>query len=443
MKKIIILILTFLIPLSIKAINSNVTGGSVKPSYNISSGDCDSYSYWVGFTQGHYQTQGLRVTFFDATGKQVGNTVDVYVWAPAFFNEYATSYSNTYNKINDAKAQTLKNDYGFVSYYYGIKRGNGNNQGINHSKNYYSKVDYSKIDYSKNPITDKINFEDKFTNDLYYFYFDQFAYNASSFSNCGYPDPYRYYQCATSESGPLFYIVQDGQKAKFKEYFSNPTVMKRYMHLAEADSLIDNIEVGDYQLLLESLMNVSACVGGSYSGFYTTSDFYYIRQYNKVSYTSSISSWPDWLKISSDALISGINYKTIDVKSNIFETSNPNTFFNYGIGMALVYGTEVCKDNCKANQTYKIIYRTIDLRNPFLTINGNVRKISKESNWYNNEDKIDQDIYLKTPYLTVTLTPTVIQQIRADKINYSNINNSTYNQFKIKYASIFEFSSKN
>ena len=115
--------------------------------------------------------------------------------------------------------------------------------------------------------------------------------------------------------------------------------------------------------------------------------------------------------------------------------------------MGFIYGTEVCKENCTSGKKYKVIYHTIDLNNPFLTENGDIREISNDSNWCEEPNAnsktckttfaIDKGIYSKTPFLTVTLTPSTIRKIKKDNknINYSNITNDTCENFWTKFKS--------
>jgi len=110
----------------------------------------------------------------------------------------------------------------------------------------------------------------------------------------------------------------------------------------------------------------------------------------------------------------------------------------YGYGMMIVTGKEV--EGYKGNK-FQIVYRTIDLKNPFLTITGVKRTLSEDSNWYNKTDLIDENVYKNDPFLIVTLTPTTIKSIREDNksIDYSEISIKSYDIFKNKYNDIFTF----
>ena len=58
------------------SLQENMTGGYIKPSTGQGGlgGSCqNACAYYIGFTQDVYMTTGLRVTFYDTNGNQVGN----------------------------------------------------------------------------------------------------------------------------------------------------------------------------------------------------------------------------------------------------------------------------------------------------------------------------------------------------------------------------------
>ena len=451
MKKVLIIIAFIIIikPVFVLGVNYDVdaTGTQDKPHPVSSTGTCtDSSYYWISFSGDDYKHSGLRVSFYDTnTGKQIGRTVDVYNWGSAL------DYTDPdYKQIKD---DNLTNKYGFDTW----------KKVTNHT--YY----YSKVDYASNNLksAETGNSSDDLVYGDYIFYFDREAYKLSEFTSCSckyrkydhyiyakefaeyFMQKYNYkYKCSTGQyyicssdkggaikDGPLFYTVQNASKQTLKNYFRTPEVVKRYLHLAHADELID-IEVGEYQMLLEPVQSLTTCTSSAYSGYYTVSDLGYIyKKIKKVNFNDSTKRWPGKLAISSNATISGYTFKATNVLTSkgserYFE---PNEFYTpnksesgdlLGIGMAVVNGKEVCYPHCKSStQKYKIVYRTIDLNNPFLGLDGKSRTIEKDSNWYENEKTINAKIYQGTPIYTVTLGPTKMKEIRKDtsKINYLTI----------------------
>ena len=105
MKKKILTIISILslIPyVNAASYNSNMTGITVTPSKNEGGGSCNSGSYWIGFTQATYKFQGLRVSFYDESGKQVGSTFDSWDWGKYFEKNYLDSTS-FYSYVDDEK----------------------------------------------------------------------------------------------------------------------------------------------------------------------------------------------------------------------------------------------------------------------------------------------------------------------------------------------------
>ena len=93
------------------SLEGNMTGGYIKPSTGQGgsggSGQ-NACAYYIGFTQDVYMTTGLRVTFYDNSGNQVGNTVDVWYWLPKF--ETVFNWNNNFVKQDNG---TFVNSLGF------------------------------------------------------------------------------------------------------------------------------------------------------------------------------------------------------------------------------------------------------------------------------------------------------------------------------------------
>ena len=106
--------------------------------------------------------------------------------------------------------------------------------------------------------------------------------------------------------------------------------------------------------------------------------------------------------------------------------------------MAMIIGTDVCKENCHPYKKYKIVYHTINLAHPFVTSkNGSTRILSNSSNWYQKESTIDTSIYFKEPILTVTLGPSDITKIREYNKSLKGIKNYNCAKFKENFSNIF------
>lgn len=395
MKNSVKIIIAFLImfPFSINAATykTDITGAKVAPSSGSGGSTCTATNYYVGFYTASYALQGIRVSYYNDEGKQVGNTVDVWVWGPAFY------YAKNYTKLSESD--------GFIYYY----------KESNHSRYYNSRVDYSK----------GAKFE--LDGGKYYFYYDTQAMKESSILSCVGWDKTarRCKQYNVVEKGPLFYSLQDSNKSLLRNYLLREDVWKRYLKLAEADSLVD-IEVGDYVMLIEPVVHISACVRGTYAGKFTATEVGKLYAMKSIGLNNTLKTVPGWLAVSSNATISGVTY----TKTNVLDKNgNPKLFNgnefagNTGVGMSVIYGTEYCNPCKDSKQKYQIVYRTVDLANPFLDIGGNKRSLTDDSNWYQKQSTIDTSVYRGTPKYMVTLTPTKIKQIRN--------NNKTVNYLKI------------
>ncbi len=529
MKKIFIAIVMFcgITQVNAESLNGNMTGITVTPTVNSSSdSECNSRNYWIGFTQPEYKLQGLRISVYDESGKQVGNTIDTWTWGDGYAKPYNYGgFSGTGEKIEQTKyTEILKlveqvktsitnlNNSGSTSWkssnadvkalkdlkYYLAKKdseltealeGSIGNFANNRSLSYLNKVEaestnlntlltnlvneakrvkkegfsvyitkknhsrnyLSKVDYVKKGITAKTakNFKPKDMIDggYYVFYYDETG-NKDNYSNSYYVKGKK----VTEYFGTLLYSSQDAVKTELRTYLTTESVMERYLKLAQANTLVD-IKAGDYTVLLEPLVSISACIGGTYSGRYSVSDIGYLMTgvtNPSVNPNNNLQRLPGWLKLESALTISGVSFS--------LDTSVANKMYNkgdfiskLGVGMSAILGTEVCKENCTSGKKYKVVYHTIDLNNPFLSSNGNTRKISNESNWCEEPSStsntckttysINKNIYSQSPILIVTLTPSSISKIRESNktIDYSKINNETCKNFwtTFKNQSIF------
>ena len=247
------------------------------------------------------------------------------------------------------------------------------------------------------------------------------------------------------KSGPLFYSLQGADKALLRAYFLNVNNIERYMRLAKADSLLD-IEVGDYQMVIEPMIRINRCTTPqSYKGAYTATEIGKLYKYvnGGITYNDTLKRMPGWLAISKETTIAGATYKPTWVVTSTGKArqfSMDEVVSNLGIGMAIINGKEVCGDKCKdSSQKYKIVYRTIDLNNPFLGADGNKRVLSDKSNWYKNEETIDESVYQNDPQYVVVLNPTTIKKIRESNKNMKYIDIiSKYNDLSTFEASEFK-----
>ncbi len=387
----LLLIATLISPFKVTAATytADITGVKVAPSSGTGGSKCTATNYYVGFYTAGYALQGIRVTFYNDKNEQVGNTVDVWNWGKAFY--YTKNYSS------------LKDEDGFI--YYSKKS--------NHSRYYYSRIDYSN--------------GKKFEADggTYYFYFDKTAASQIKYGSKN-----------SVVSGPLFYSLQDASKKLMRDYLMDTNVMKRYMKIAKADGLLD-IEVGDYVMVLEPVIQISACVRGTYAGAFTSTEVGKLWALKSIGINNTLKTVPGWLALSKTTKIAGVTYTQEAVTD---KKGNPRLFLgnefagNTGVGISVINGKEVCEPNCKdPNTAYKIVYRTVDLTNPFLGIDGKKRTLTEESNWYGSESTIDAKIYSKTPLYSIKLTPATIKVIRNDNKNVK------YTDIMAKYSATSKF----
>ena len=382
LKKLIILLLIFNVD-CVLALNhdGNVVGTVVAPSKGTSSSSssCPTGAYYMGGQDpkqgGKNYLLGLRVSFYDENGKQVGNTVDVW-------NKNKIYSSRTWKAVSDTDSNAkLAANNGFE--YYSI--------GINHAYGLPSRIDY----YNKT-----VNF--KLTGSTYYYYFDKTA------------------------TGYQFMYTADAAAA-MKEYFTTSSVVQRYMNIAKVTGI--DSRNPDYTIVLEVLVRVDACGDGPYGGVYTASDLGNVVRYywNIINYNLRCNV-VKYLSLEKDDNIGDINFVKPDLSKKRCGwlqgnyTTDEVTISNLGVGMGFVHGREVCGDKCSSTQ-YKIVYHTIELTSPFIGLDGQKRVLDEKSNWYGKEDTINANVYQGKPIYTVTLTPSKIKEIRKTnkEIDYSNI----------------------
>jgi hypothetical protein len=389
--------------LASSSLEGNMTGGYIKPSTGQGgSGGSgkNACAYYIGFTQSSYMTTGLRVTFYDTNGNQVGNTVDVWYWLSKF---------DYWNK------NFVKQDNGTLVNSLGFKVGQTT---FTKFTPYISKYEYV------NGIRDLIVMKEGNT---YTYYYD---------------DASRYFGEAKGDysKSPLVY-TNKADRSYLKEYFTTPSVMERYMKLAEVDKSID-VTLGNYKVTLEPLVSLSRMSGSkcsvSYVGRYTLTDIGKLWASGKIR-IENINlrcNLPKYLYLEKDNEIGSYVFKAPTKTSCATSETVGDWFSNLGIGISIINGSEVCYPNCKSAKKYKIVYHTINLANPFVkTDDGTNRVLSDSSNWYQKESTIDTSIYSKEPMLTVTLTPSDITKIR--EYNKDGLRNYNCAKFKENFSNIF------
>ena len=366
----IILVIFSLMPLCIRALESNIGGITVpssKTTVKSTSKDCVNGIYRVK------NVLGVRVSFYDEKGKQLGETIDVW-------NQNFRSGSEVSN--------TLATNNGFKPY----------SQKINHANGLPSRIDY----YNK----------------------------LATFNLTG--STYNYY-VDTKATGNILNYDKDSATA-LRTYFTTPSVVQRYMNLTKVKGVTS--KNAEYTIVIETLIIAQGCKNlANYGGVYTMADLGSLGKGNNINLYCAV---PQYLYLTANGKIGNIEFTKPNFASHVCfdkkgRTTSTTQNFKYaeltgssklGVGMGFVYGKDVCKQSCEG-QHYEIVYRTLDLNNPFLGIDGKIRTLSTESNWYGKQNTIDTAIYEKAPLYTVTLTPSMIRKIKADNatqnINYSNI----------------------
>ncbi len=395
MKKILIIILLLSLNCGVKALGTNGTTNGLELKPFNSSEECYTGYYWGGALN-KPSTEGIRVSFYTLDGsKQLGKTIDVWT------NDRLFNYDNegkTYGRLKEKITQ----------------------QAVTLVSGTPSRLDYV------NGVSSKL------VTDNYTYFIDK-DYEGKTWS-------------------PLWY-TKNGNSNQFKAYFTNPSIVKDYIKAADAKIdgvLIDASTSEEYIIILEPVIIANACKSQKpgYSGVYSSADFakyIYSATANSININCEV---PQTLRLTSEAKIGKYTFSAPSLKkcSSTGEnyTVKDRATGTTGVGMFLVYGNEVCKENCITGNKYQIVYRNIDLSNPFLDINGNKRTLDPDSNWYNDQKSgnsvIDTKIYSKKPELTVTLTPTIIKSIRAynKEHDYKSATDSTFKIFYSKFSSIFD-----
>jgi len=385
MKKIfkIIILLIFMPTIVLAGREGNATGGQLIGGPSSSGPSNSKYDcvYILGLAE-YYGVYGVRVTFFSENG-------DV---APALMGQ-GQSYSVDVWRWNSNKAQgTISGEkiYGFEP----------RTMQVRHGRDYYSRIEY-------------INGKDFYVKyGAYDFYYDT---EASKFNPV--------------KGDPLAYLkYQD--RTYFKEYFTDENVVKRYAKLANAKV---DFQSGKYFILIEPLLVLDRmpCArdrSGGVTGRYTSAELGMLKKegYNTFdNNTLRTTIFFKALRLESSADVGKYKFNLVEGFSEATNKRNYKpeyVFGQYGYGMSVITGEEVCKEKC-GGQPYKIIYRTIDMANPFLGIDGKKRTLTPESNWYGKEDTINTNVYQGTPKYVIKLTPSTIKQIKNDnkKVEYSEI----------------------
>lgn len=388
------------------SLEGNMTGSYINPSTGQGgSGGSgkNACAYYIGFTQHVYMTSGLRVTFYDTNGNQVGNTVDVWYWLPKFGTEF--NWNSNFVKQDNG---TFVNSLGFKV---------GQTTSTKFTP-YISKYEY--VNENRELIVMK-------EGNTYTYYYD---------------DDSRYFGEAKGDysKSPLVY-TNKADRSYLKEYFTTPAVVERYMKLAEVDKSID-VTLGNYKVTLEPLVSLSRMAGSncsvSYVGRYTLTDIGKLWASGKIRIENENlrCNLPKYLYLEKDNVIGSYVFKAPTETRCATSGTVGDWFSNLGIGISIINGSEVCYPNCKSAKKYKIVYHTINLANPFVkTDDGTNRVLSDSSNWYQKESTIDTSIYSKEPMLTVTLGPSDITKIR--EYNKDGLRNYNCTDFKNKFSNIF------
>lgn len=399
MKKVLLLMLVFFVSSHVNAANydANITGTTIKPNNTTTTGggSCGTGAYYLGNESSGIL--GMRVTFYSTEGIQLGNTIDV--WSDHFYKS-----SKTFVEAKESLKFTLYKT--ITNFTYG----------------YPARVDY--INKGKNAF--------KLTGGEYHYYIDEVATKMR-------PNPLRALVAGGSGSNGL------------KKYFTTPEVVDRYVKLAfvNDDNLISS---GEYYILIEPITVAVACGKGIYDGVYTVSDFARLVSENNIKNYTLRCRVPMGVRLAdhftlgkttftsvldSRKYMCGEKYGSCGCAKGNF---TPENIFNdnFGVGMAVIIGTDVCKENCYvSSRKYKVVYHTINLVNPFVySKTGEVRKLDSNNNWYEKESTIDPNIYSKTPFLTVTLNPTDISKIR-EYNNKTSFKEFGCSNFRANFSRIF------
>lgn len=413
MKKIVLLV--FLFPLFINALGTNGTthGITVTPS---NEGCAGAAYYWDGNATDPSK-EGLRITFFDLNGKQLGNTVDVW--------NKKTVYSSATTERTSGRAKCEASN----------------------SSRFYKCTAYDVTFVNKTPS--RIDYIHTNTSNYY-------VNNDSSIKPV--TADYVYYVDINFDSkvayNPLWYTKDDKyEQAIFKNYFTSPVVVAEYMKIAGVKN-IDSSASNEYLFLLEPIVKASSCKTskGIGTAVLSSADFAFFLYESPVSYGRFNNlglncEMPKSLTIVEEgehSTIGNMTFKLPNLPEKCSSAGRDNfswqdrTINKVGVGVYIVYGDQVCI-NCSGKRS-AIVYHTINLNQPFLNIDGNTRTLGEDSNWYQKESTIDVNVYNQKPKYTVVLTPTIIKQIREENknIKYSELSEATFEKFKTTYANIFK-----
>ena len=408
MKKMKLMLVTLLLLPSLvlarSSLEGNMTGGYINPSTGeggAGGSGQNACAYYIGFTQENYMTTGLRITFFDTNGKQVGDTIDVWYWLPAFEKEFDWDK----NFIDDEFVNGL-----------GFKVGKTTSTKFTP---YISKYEY--INGNRELVVYK-------EGNTYTYYYDVASITFGDENN------------EDRSRSPLVYTNKK-DRSYLKEYFTTPSVMKRYMQLAKVDKSVD-VDLGNYKVTLEPMIHLSRINGStcsvSYVGRYTLTDIGKLWSSGKIRIENEKlrCDLPKYLYLEEDNEIGSYVFKAPKETKCATSKTVEDWFSDLGIGISIINGSDVCYPNCKSTKKYKIVYHTINLANPFVkTDDGTNRVLSDNSNWYQKEDTIDTSVYSKEPMLTITLGPSDITKIR--EYNKAGLKKYNCTEFKNKFANIF------
>ena len=369
MRKIVKILITFLLfPIGVYALDANV-GGSIVPPPSKKTSQVSEDPECISGIYRLKPNLGLRVSFYDNDGKQIGYTFDI--WREVLPD--SKSETSTLASENGVEAYTRK---------------------LNHGDGLPSRIDYHA------------GTQFNLTGTTYTFYVD------------------------TKATGNALYYTNDGA-VELRKYLTNYENVQRYMNIAGVNK--NARSDSDYVIVIEPTFLVEGCKRQiAYGGVYTPSEVILnASQRSECHHFDLNCDAIQYLYLEKDAKIGTTTFRAPDISKHPC-TRRPRDNYkpaempigDSGVGMGLIKGDEVAIES----PIYKIVYRHIDLNNPFLGIDGKSRTLSSSSNWYNKETTINPSIYTETPYLTLTLTPSAIKDIRDDNkdVRYDKLDDNTY-----------------
>ena len=470
MKKILILILIFPMFVFAKNLEANVNGVVIKnkPSNNTNtdSSSCGVNDYYWGRSDKHLE--GIRVTFYSEKGEQLGHSVDIWNQKLGTGKKLSSS-----SNVTESGFTAYEDD----SYSYYVFR-------TNKDKEEWS-TNNSRIDYMNAGLLTDATYL-KRVKGGYVYYRDTIG-EATSCKKTSAGNKARnplFYtedgaiclkEYLTSEKDGKFAVMDRYLKLTGADQYASTSTGNYIMVLEPivtvAGCVDDAAHAGIYTTTEFGLLTKRMCTnkfnniaGKKYvvgaktyhdcekvdtlDKVYTCVSNYKKRYWNasQKGYTTECFGkgckvmcgitnfdlrWRihKFLTLDKKVKIGDYEFKAIStseerykgIGSGWYRLNFMETTWKDGFGMGAIIGTDLC-DPCGGTKS-KIVYRTIDLTNPFLTLSGEKRNLLADSNWYGNESKIDSLIYQKSPLYTVTLTPTKIKSIRSDtaKISYDTI----------------------